>query len=433
MLKRANIQWTGKALTNQIDRGRVQFDCAVQRGYVWDNEKNSLLIHSMIEGYPIPAFYFARTDEGMYDALDGKQRSAAISNFIKGNYSLCNNFDVVTDEHGAEHHFSGLSFEELPDWAKDAIKDYSLTIYYFEGLTIEERDSMFYRLNNGKPLTAIELTRVKAKSLKLFQEMAQHELVNLAVTERGKIRYSHENLAMQAWAICFAENVSFETKIFRNIVESASVEQEHVKNIKTCFDILLNLYMSYNTDDKKEKRMQKRIVTRTHTVALTKAAYIAMTEGYDINIFIAWAKEFFGGTTGASIDDVYNNSFGAGSARKDKVDARMSAIINSMKEYFSVGTPPIENDTAEDNASENNNIVTVPFISIWEGNEIVETTANVNIDTGEVTDIPVVDVNNCMDVLERQYIILNDEKIDVFDDEEGFEFWADFNGVCKMT
>ena len=423
MLKRANIQWSGKTLTNQIERGNVSFDCAVQRGYVWDNEKNSLLMHSMIEGYPIPAFYFSKNDNGVYDALDGKQRSNAISNYIKGNYSLCDSFEVVTDENGQEYHFGGMTFDELPEWAQDAIKDYSLTIYYFESLTIEERDNMFFRLNNGKPLTAIELTRVKAKSLELFQEIAQHELVKLAVTDKGRIRYNHENLAMQAWAICFADDVSFDTKTFRNIVESANVEQAHVLSIKACFDILLDIYNSYDANDRTQKRMQKRIITRTHTVALTKAVYVAMAAGYDMDSFKVWAKDFFSGTTSASINDIYNNSFGAGSARKDKVDARMNAIVNSMTAHF------VGNNAT--NTNDSDNIITVPFFSVWEGNEAVETTASVNIDTGEITDIVVVGTDDDFEILERQYIVLNDEQIEVYDDEGDFEFWADIHGTYK--
>jgi len=34
---------------------------------------------------------------------------------------------------------------------------------------------MFFRLNNGKPLTAIELTRVKAKSLDKIKELGKKE------------------------------------------------------------------------------------------------------------------------------------------------------------------------------------------------------------------------------------------------------------------
>jgi hypothetical protein len=218
-------------------------------------------------------------------------------------------------------------------WAQDNVKNYSLTIYYFEELTEEERDSMFYRLNNGKPLTPIELTRVKAKSLGKFQELAKHELVNLSVTEKGRTRYNHENLTIQAWAVCYVPDVSFETKVFRGIVENADVEQNHVDKINACFDVLLDIYNSY-ADDKTDKKMKKRILTRTHTVALTKAAFIAIECGYDMEQFIEWAKMFYSGTEGPSINEAYNISCGAGSARKDRVTARLGAIVDNMTEFY---------------------------------------------------------------------------------------------------
>ena len=78
-MQRFNINWTAKALSNQMEKGKVNYDNAVQRNLVWDIEKKSLLIHSMIYGYAIPAMYFTRDENGVYDSLDGKQRQDGIS------------------------------------------------------------------------------------------------------------------------------------------------------------------------------------------------------------------------------------------------------------------------------------------------------------------------------------------------------------------
>ena len=226
----------------------------------------------MLEGYPIPAFYFAKRDNGAYDGLDGKQRTKAIMGYMNGDYPLCENFDAVTDADGEEYDFSGYYFNDLPTWAKEKINEHSLIINYFDGLTDEQYDNLFFRLNNGKPLTAIELTRVKAKSLTKFQALAKHDLINLAVTDKGKVKYNHENLAMQAWGICFAsdENFSFETKIFRKIIENAEVSDMQMSEIESCFNIILNMYYDCDLDNKKEKAIAKRLTTRTHIVSLTK-------------------------------------------------------------------------------------------------------------------------------------------------------------------
>jgi hypothetical protein len=355
MIKKSNIQWTAKTLINQIARGNVNFDCAIQRGYTWDQVRNSLLIHSMIEDYPIPAFYFAKRADGRYDGLDGKQRSNAIMGFINGLYALCEDFDIVKDEEGEEYNFSEDYFEDLPEWAQEHIKDYSLTIYYFEELTEEQYDNLFFRLNNGKPLTSVELTRVKAKSLKKFQEMAKHDLINLAVTDKGKVRYNHENLVMQAWAVCFVkdEDFSFETKIFRHIIENAEVNKMQVEELTNYFNIILNIYNECDLEDKKEKRIAKRILTRTHLVALTKAMMVAIQNDYEIPNLIEWIKVFFDGGKSATVDTIYNNTCGSGSARKDKVDMRMNAIVDHMNKYMEkIGQMVVSSDSDGDDCQQ---------------------------------------------------------------------------------
>ena len=70
------------------ERGKVNYDNAVQRNLMWDVEKKSLLIHSMIYGHAIPAMYFTRAENGIYDSLDGKQRSNAISEFLRDEFAL---------------------------------------------------------------------------------------------------------------------------------------------------------------------------------------------------------------------------------------------------------------------------------------------------------------------------------------------------------
>ena len=68
--------------------------------------------------------------------------------------------------------------------------------------------------------------------------------------------------------------------------------------------------------------------------------------------------------------------------------------------------------------------VPVPYISVWDGGVEIETTAIVNIKTGEVSDITSVDVNG-LDICERQYIVMQDEQVDVYEDERGYDYWAD--------
>lgn len=135
-MNRLNVQWTAKTLVNQMKRGNVNFDNAVQRGLVWDVEKKSLLIHSMVYGYAIPAMYFTRDENKVYDSLDGKQRSNAICEFMNDEFALVTDTPPVYDDDGNMEDISGMTFSQLPEWVQDRINEYSLTIYYYEDMTV---------------------------------------------------------------------------------------------------------------------------------------------------------------------------------------------------------------------------------------------------------------------------------------------------------
>lgn len=325
MLKKANIQWSGKTLRNQIEKGQVSFDCAVQRNPVWDASRKSLLIHSMIEGYPIPPFYFARRDDGKYDALDGQQRSLAIKGYLDEEFTLTEDTPPVTDENGYPVQLSRKIFPELPEWAQDNIKDYSLTIYYFEDITEEEIAELFFRINNGKPLTSVELTRVKAKSIQKFQEIARHEMIAGAITEAGKRRYNDENVAMQAWTLCFSDCRDFTTKGFRPFIESAVVIEEQVYELGKALDYVKEVCDMLNPEEKADKRVLKKIRTRSHLVSCTYVAMKALQAGKSVDELKEILYKFFDSNQ-TSVNEIYNKSVGSGSAKPDKVQSRVQVL-----------------------------------------------------------------------------------------------------------
>lgn len=72
---------TIKELYEQVRDGRIVSDIALQRDIVYSNDKQSLVIDSIICGIPLPAFYLWLNDDGILEVLDGKQRIEAIKKF----------------------------------------------------------------------------------------------------------------------------------------------------------------------------------------------------------------------------------------------------------------------------------------------------------------------------------------------------------------
>ena len=325
-MTRFNIQWTAKTLTNQMNKGKVNFDNAVQRGLVWDNGKKSLLIHSMLYGYAIPAMYFTWDENGVYDSLDGKQRSNAISGFLNGDYALATDFPAVTDDDGNTEDFSGMTFEQLPEWAQDRIKDYNLTIYYYEDMTEDEVREFFRRLNNGKPLSSIELTRVNTANLKVFQELAGHDTIQAVVTEAGKKRFTDEMIAMQLYHIVTVENPDFGTKSFREWAQDVQIDNEVISRL----DSGLNAYKEFldSLDSKNDKQLIKTIKARTHFISAVYYCYLAVEAEKSQDEINNTLADFFSGNPSTSDD--YNKTVTSGSAKPASVQMRrdiMKALV----------------------------------------------------------------------------------------------------------
>ncbi len=350
MIKKANIQWSAKQLTKSIEKGTVIFDSAVQRGYVWDNDRKSLLIHSMLEGYPIPAFFSSKDENGHYSFLDGKQRSEAISSYINGKYYLTNLPEVIAETtiqntEGEKEtteeliDINGSYFSDLPEELQDRIKDYSLTIYFFQDITDEEINEMFFRLNNGKPLTAIELTRVKAKSLTVIKEIAKHQIFTSTLTEKAINKYTNEDIVIKSWAILNQENPNLETKNIRPIIETADITEEQADNLKAVYDKVMEVYTALTaTESKQDKKVAKRITTRTHLISLIPIISKQISNNtWDTQQFTNWGRHFFNGTKSATIDDNYNEAARSASGKTESIKTRLEAITEDFRQYLVSG------------------------------------------------------------------------------------------------
>ena len=335
--------WPASKIETEIKEGRVNFDFALQRSFIWEKDvhRKSLLIHSLIEDYPIPPLHLAQRDQRNYDGLDGKQRTSTITTFFDDKWKLGSDF-TVTDDTGKEYDFSGMKFSELPEWARNRIKNYTFQIIFLQDLTEEQLHEMFYRLNNGKPLTGIELMRARAQSLVKFQQIAKHDFITSTTSPHGKKIFADEMLVMQIWAAMYAldgnKQLSFETKTFRPFISKAIVTPIEIKEICEILTIVENIYNSLATTSKREKRMQTKLKTRIHLVCLCKCIKEALAKACTVTEIAAWSKVFFSTPDGnPSVVAEYNASSGGGAnntAARKNFDKRYRAMSGHMESFI---------------------------------------------------------------------------------------------------
>lgn len=333
MLKRANINWNARQLCKMVKNGVIKFDNTVQRGLVWDTKKKSLLIHSMLSGYPVPPFYAAKSGN-FYDMLDGKQRVNAIVDFINGKFELVDIPEVeVENEDGTTDmvDINTLHFDEMEEALRDELTAYSFTIYYFDGITDDEVSEMFFRLNNGKALSAIELTRVKAKSLDAIKEIGRHELFKSALTEKALERYTNEDIVIKSYAMLHEEEPSMETKVIRPLMGKVEITEEDKKQMNEIYDRILVVHGMIE-----DKKVARRILVRTHMISIIPIVWKSIEDGLSERQFMEWFVTFFAGKRSASVSTIYNSCAGSGSAKKEAVRKRLDEIQKHYDEFFHV-------------------------------------------------------------------------------------------------
>ena len=339
MLKKANISWNARQLSKMINKGTITFDNAVQRGLVWDDKRKSLLIHSMLEGYPIPAMYAAKdTETKNYSMLDGKQRSNAINDFLSGRFTLVD-VPEVTLEDGTEVDVNGKFFSGLDEEMQDILSNYSLTIYYFEDITDEQIAELFYRLNNGKALSQIEHSRSVARSLKTIQEIGKHELFTTALTEKAFERYTHEDLVVKSYIMLNYSNPSLDTKFVRPVMEDAEFTENDVELLNAAYDRILNTYKAIIADDSAEtgkisKRIAKRLLTRTHMLSIMPIVKRSLDENVSDEVFTIWVKNFFCGTRSVTKYEEYNSRATSGSGHAENIKVRLKVIKKDYEKFM---------------------------------------------------------------------------------------------------
>ena len=111
-----------------------------QREFVYNEKQTIAVINTVIHKYPLNVMYWSKTNDEEYEIIDGQQRTIAIAEFIKGQFTYKNKFfaNYTTDQ-------------------KENILNYKLNIYICSG-TETEKLKWFETINiAGEKLTNQEL------------------------------------------------------------------------------------------------------------------------------------------------------------------------------------------------------------------------------------------------------------------------------------
>ena len=343
MLKKANISWSVKQVVKMIRNGNIKFDNAVQRGFEWDKKHSSLLINSCLMGYPIPGFYAIKGEDGKYDMLDGKQRMTSLFKFYQNEFELVDTPSITTIVGGVEMEvdINGMKYEDLDEEIRDTLDSTMLTVYYFDDITDEEINEMFFRLNNGVKMSQITLTRVKAKSKDIIRELGQNELFKMALTEKALASYTNEDIAIKAlYVLSGADNL--ETKNIRKWISETEIEEKFALDLACCFE---RIKTAAETIQKTDKKTAKKILTKTHMLSLIPFMQKSREDKVKDKELVEWLKSFYGFEDKTSKSYKYNEACNTGANKSQAVTTRYSELEKSYNKMLEEREVNSENST----------------------------------------------------------------------------------------
>ncbi|MEO5361314.1 MAG: DUF262 domain-containing protein [Nitrospirota bacterium] len=142
-----------------------------QRDFVWDEDKQSKLIESVLMRIPLPVLYLAEREDGKIVVVDGLQRLTTFRNFLDNSLKLKG---LV----GKNETLNTKIFDELPPKLQNRIEDTNLILYLIDSKVPEQaRLDIFERVNGGVPLTRQQMRNCiyMGKATTWLKEYAQNE------------------------------------------------------------------------------------------------------------------------------------------------------------------------------------------------------------------------------------------------------------------
>ena len=184
-------------LLRRLRQGSMRLAPPFQRKEIWDLERKSQLIESLMLKIPIPMYYVAADEKGNWDVVDGLQRLTTIKEFILGNeYMKTRNKKVRGKGFRLQHlefwgdKYDGLTFNELPQFLINRILESEFRFTVINPGTPEEvKRNIFKRINTGgMPLTTQEIRHAlyQGKSTKLLEELVEKRSFRVATDNSVK-------------------------------------------------------------------------------------------------------------------------------------------------------------------------------------------------------------------------------------------------------
>jgi hypothetical protein len=276
-----------------------------QRDFVWDEDRQSKFIESILLGLPIPYIFTAENDlDGRLEIIDGSQRIRTLHRFLKGELWL-SKLEILTE-------CNGLNFKDFPESRQRKIHNSSLRMIVLSSKSDDDsRFMLFERINTGSDLlNAMERRRgiIQGPFTDFLSKCASDaEFQSLTrFTETSRKRREPEELVLRFFAF-FEKLKDYKGNLDKFLSDYLVVKNKKRFNKDTHFKTFKNMlkYVHKNFKNGFLKAESHYSTPRARFEAISVGVALAQAEGKKLsskNMKWASGEEFMLLTSGTSLN-----------------------------------------------------------------------------------------------------------------------------------
>ena len=272
-VKFSTIDFPIESILFNLKKGRF-FIPSYQREYVWDEERKSRFIESILIGLPIPfMFLYREKSSGKIEIVDGAQRIQALNEYVSNN--------LVLNKLKKLDSLNSLKFNDLPEKYQDIFLTTPLRMIILdEETTIENRKEIFKRLNtSSKKLEPIEIITgsLEGEFLDFIKKCSQNKIfLELCKVTKTKSKRKEElELILRFFA--YSENLeNYQGNVKDFIYEYTEVKTKKGFDKEKMLNEFLNMLTFIKLNNINFMKNNKKSISRTRFEAISIGTNLAL-------------------------------------------------------------------------------------------------------------------------------------------------------------
>lgn len=305
---------------------------------MWNAITKSNLVWSILADSYIPPIVLLKDKRGVYakgkdiygyQILEGQQRLiTTLFPFLNDEWALHGATEPVEVD-GFTYDIAGKKFRELEEELQDVIKNYRFTVQAIENYTMEEAEKLYFNINSGVALSAVQKGKAKlgTELVEFLNALLSGSFFTQAIniTESQALKEDDLLMLMQGMALLDQRH---EQREFKNI--SAATMLAYAESIRGTYNDVKREMLTEVVDFlDKAFASKNKFLKKNNTPIVIVMAKIALEQGVEPEAFRAFVNDFASGLYLA-----YEEASGSGNIKIVNVNMRLRVMFLAMCDYF---------------------------------------------------------------------------------------------------